>query len=380
MTRRARACHHNPVLNRPSHPLRALATAVFALAASAVHGDAPATVTATAAGVVAGALKEGKVVVYAATDRDIIAPLLADFAELFPRIVVEYHDLNTGEMNTRFLDEVASGRPTADVLWSPAMDLQMKLANDGFAQAYDSPEGARLAPWALWRNEAFGTTLEPFVFIHNLRRLPAAEVPRTHAGLARWLEAAPQRLRDRVGTYDPERSAIGYLLLTQDSRIDPAFPETVRAYASAGLALHASTARMIERVRTGEELLAFNVNGSYALVAVRRSPELAIVYPEDYVLAASRIALIPKAAAHPNAARVFLDYVLSRRGQEVMAGRCALFSIRTDVEGENTAAALARRLGARLKPIHVGPSLLVFLDGSKRAEFIRRWRDVPPPR
>ncbi|HEY6003249.1 MAG TPA: hypothetical protein VIV57_10285, partial [Anaeromyxobacter sp.] len=72
------------------------------------------------------------------------------------------------------------------------------------------------------------------------------------------------------------------------------------------------------------------------------------------------------------------DYVLSRRGQEVMARRCALFSIRTDVEGENTATALARDLGARLKPIHVGPSLLVFLDGSKRADFIRRWRDAPP--
>jgi iron(III) transport system substrate-binding protein len=363
---------------RPARLSLPLLAAVLALAGAA--GRADDRRPATAGSVVSAANREGKVVVYAATDANIIAPLLADFATHFPRIQVEYHDLNTREMNDRYLDEVTSGTPVADLLWSPAMDLQMKLANDGFAQVYESPEGARLAPWAVWRNEAFGTTLEPFVFIHDRRRLPAAVVPQTHSELARWLDLNRERLRGQVGTYDPERSAIGYLLLTQDSRIDPAFSETLRSYARAGLGLHANTYKMIERVRSGAELLAFNVNGSYALVAAEQHPDLAVVYPKDYVLAASRIALITRAAPHPNAARVFLDYVLSHRGQEVMSNRCGLFSIRTDVQGERTAAALAQRLGARLKPIHVGPSLLVFLDGSKRADFIRRWRDAPSPR
>lgn len=363
-------------------PLQPALLVAALLAAAGPAGAGPAVPDEdrpeTSAAVVSAAIREGRVVVYAATDSDIIAPLLADFAALYPRIAVEYHDLNTGEMNARFLDEVASSTPVVDLLWSPAMDLQMKLANDGFAAVYDSPEAARLAPWAVWRNEAFGTTLEPFVFVHDRRRLSPAAAPQSHADLARWLEQNPEEVRRRVATYDPERSAIGYLLLTQDSRIDPAFPETLRAYARAGLSLHASTSGMIERVRKGDELLAFNVNGSYALVAARDHPELAVVYPKDYVLAASRIALVSRTAPHPNAARVFLDYVLSHRGQEVLSARCGLFSIRTDVEGEHTAAALGKRLGARLKPIHVGPSLLVFLDGSKRADFIRRWRDVPP--
>jgi iron(III) transport system substrate-binding protein len=359
------------------HPY--LLAAALLVSASAVSAEPPLPSTpGTAVGIVAAAFKERKVVVYAATDRDIIAPFLADFAELYPRLEVEYLDLNTGEMNDRFLEEAASGVPTADVLWSPAMDLQMKLANDGFAQTYESPEAAQLPSWAVWRNEAFGTTLEPYVFVHDRRRLPPSLAPQTHAELARWIEGSPERLRGRVGTYDPERSAIGYLLLTQDSRIDPAFPETLRVYARAGLALQKRTATMIERVRSGQDLLAFNLNGSYALDAARDFPELEIVYPKDYVLAASRIALIPKAARHPNAARLFLDYLLSRRGQEVMARRAGLFSIRTDVAGENTAAALSRTLGARLKPIHVGPSLLVFLDGSKRAAFIRHWREAHP--
>jgi iron(III) transport system substrate-binding protein len=365
-------------LRCPRLHLALLAGVLLALAAPAARAHTP--VVATSAAVVAAAIKEGRVVVYAATDADVIAPLLEDFAALHPRIVVEYHDLNTRDMNARYLEEVASHRPVADLLWSPAMDLQMKLANDGHAQVYESPEAAGIAPWAVWRNEAFGTTLEPFVFIHDRRVLPAADAPQTHAELARWLDANPEKLHGRVGTYDPERSAIGYLLLTQDSRIDPGFAENLRSYTRAGLALHGTVAKMIDRVQSGAEVLAFNVNGSYALVAAGRHPDLELIYPKDYVLAASRIALITRAAPHPSAARVFLDYVLSHRGQEVMASRCGLFSIRTDVPGENTARVLGDKLGARLKPIHVGPSLLVFLDGQKRADFIRRWRDVPVAR
>lgn len=348
--------------------------ALLLLAAPAAAAQPPPV--ATAQGVVSAAHREGKVVVYSVTDRDVAAPLLADFAELYPRLQVDYRELRTAELYAQYVREVAEGQVEADLLWSPAMDLQMKLANDGLALAYESPEAAHLPGWAVWRHEAFAATLEPFVFVHDEGHLPEARVPKTHAELVRMLEASGAGGRGKVASYDPERSAIGYLLLTQDSRIDPGFADAVRAYGRAGVELHATTSRMLDRVAAGELLLAFNVNGSYALQAQRRNPRLRVVYPKDYVLAASRIALIAKAAPHPNAARVFLDYLLSRRGQEVLAQRCSLFSIRADVEGETSAAALSRTLGARLKPIHVGPSLLVYLDAAKRVDFLRRWKSA----
>jgi len=358
----------------PTLRLLALLAASALLAPAAAAGAAPNP--ATTPGVLAAAVREGTVVVYSVTDRSIAAPLLEDFAALYPRIRVEYREQRTAELNERFLREVAEGKVEADLLWSPAMDLQMKLANDGYAQAYESPEGARLPTWAIWRNEAFAITLEPFVFVHDTEVLPPSRMPQSHAELVKFMERGERGARGQAATYDPERSAIGYLLLTQDSRIDPGFVDTIRAYGRAGTELHATTSGMIDRVRSGHLLLAFNVNGSYALQAQRNDPRLGVVYPMDYVLAASRIALIARAAPHPNAARVFLDYLLSRRGQEVLAQRCSLFSIRTDVEGATSAAALSRMLGARLKPIHVGPSLLVYLDASKRVDFLRRWKSA----
>ena len=91
----------------------------------------------------------------------------------------------------------------------------------------------------------------------------------------------------------------------------------------------------------------------------------------------TRIMFIGKKAANPNAAKLWVDYVLSRRGQSVLANRANLFSLRADVEGTNTAAALARTLGESVKPIPLGPELVASLpDQSKRQAFLRRWQQA----
>ena len=43
---------------------------------------------------------------------------------------------------------------------------------------------------------------------------------------------------------------------------------------------------------------------------------------------------------------------------------------------ETTAATLNRELGGTLKPLPVGPSLLVYLDQAKRLEFLRQWQQA----
>jgi len=330
---------------------------------------------ATPAETVLAADKEGKLVVYSTTDSAIVAPVLKDFGALHPKVTVDYNDMNSTEMYNRFLAEAAAGSGSGDVLWSSAMDLQIKLANDGYALAYASPEAPGLPAWASWRNEAFATTFEPIVFVYNTRLLKPEEVPQSHAELVKQLKAHPDRFKGKLTAYDPERSGIGFLLITQDARLDPSFPDTARAYGSVGVKLYTSVGAMLERIQSGEHLLGFNMFGSYAIAKQRKDPSIGIVYPKDYTLVMSRIALIPKAAKHPNAAKVFLDYLLSTRGQEQIA-KVALFSVRPDVQGETTAAALIQKLDGVLKPLPVGPSLLVYLDQAKRLEFLKQWQQA----
>src|SRR5918911_2460935 len=98
---------------------------------------------------------EGKVVVYSTTDSASVQPMLKDFAALHPKIQVEYDDMNSTEVYNRYVSEAAAGSNSADLLWSSAMDLQVKLASDGYAQEYASPEAAKLPQGARFKNQAY---------------------------------------------------------------------------------------------------------------------------------------------------------------------------------------------------------------------------------
>lgn len=254
------------------------------------------------------------------------------------------------------------------------MDLQMKLANDGFAARYESPEAAALPDWAVWRNEAFGTTFEPAVFVYSTRFVTGTDIPQTHADFLKLITTQRDKYAGNVTTYDIEKSAVGFLFATQDTRMYPAFWDLVAALGANAVELEGNTSVMVERIAAGKDYLGYNLIGSYALTRARRDPSIGVVMPSDYTLVMSRIAIVSKTATHPNAARLWLDYLLSRRGQTVLSTRSELFSIRSDVAGEFTASTLRKTLGSTLKAIAVGPALLVFQDRSKQAEFLRRWQ------
>src|SRR5207253_7983626 len=128
------------------------------------------------------------------------------------------------------------------------------------------------------------------------------------------------------------------------------------------------------RISSGENLLGFNIFSSYALLRAKKDPGIGVVYPKDYTLVMSRVMFVSKGAKNPNAAKLWLDYILSKRGQTIIANQAELGSIRADVEGEATLAGFTKQLGASLKPIPVGPELLTYLDQAKRLEFIKQWQ------
>ena len=321
---------------------------------------------------VAAAAAGGTMVLYAATDRQVVEPLIDDFEASHPGIKVEYHDLNSGELYTRFLNELG-GERQADVLWSSAMNLQFKLVNDGHALPHKSAETAALPAWAVWKGEAFGATFEPIVIAYNRQLIAAAEVPKTHAELTRFLEN-PNHRRYRLATYDPRGSGLGYLLHTQDLEANPvAFWNLIRVLGRTGVILEPATTDMLDHIASGRAALGYNVLGSYALNRAASNPNIGIVLPSDYTLILSRIAFINKQAPNPQAARLWMDYLLSRRGQAVL-NQTGLFSVRDDVlNGDHSAAEVRRQLGTAHRPIVISTGLLTYLDRMKRDLFLSRW-------
>ncbi len=114
--------------------------------------------------------------------------------------------------------------------------------------------------------------------------------------------------------------------------------------------------------------------GSYALVRAKKDPNLGVALPKDYTLVLSRVVFISKQSRHPNAAKLWVDYVLSQRGQKQIGGDVELFAIRDDIDAEYTAAKLDKQLGSAVKPIPASAQITEYLDAKKRLEFLGQWK------
>ncbi|CNH03426.1 ABC transporter substrate-binding protein [Yersinia pekkanenii] len=347
--------------------------AVTVLVSVSASAQFPAYYPTDYQNIVDGAKKEGKVVVYSSTDIKAATPLIKGFEAANPGVRVEYNDMNSTELYNRYISEQASGSNSGDVVWSSSMDTALKLAID-YAQEYLSPEQAELPAWAIWKNKAYGTTYEPVVFIYNKRLLPPTDVPDTHAALAKLIASQPDKFKKKVTTYDIEKSGLGFMLSVQDFKADPNYFTTLADTAKGGLTVQSSTGTMMERVSSGENLIGFNILGSYAEARARTDPSLGIIYPKDYILVLSRVTFISGNAANSNAAKLWVNYVLSEQGQNILANQSDIPSIRKDIDGNNDIDGLTQELGQSLKPIPVDESLLEYMEQAKRLNYIKQWR------
>ena len=170
----------------------------------------------------------GVLTVLGTTDVALFAPLLEAFADSTPELAVHYEQWASNDLHAVAAAACRGERPPADLIVSSAVDLQVKLVNDGCAQPHRSVPTAALPAAANWRDELFGVTEEPAVIVYNRDLVPPDEAPRTRFDLIDLLRPADSRYAGRVATYDIEDSGLGYLFAFADSQQATTFGEPDR--------------------------------------------------------------------------------------------------------------------------------------------------------
>jgi len=304
------------------------------------------------------------------TDTPVVAPLIQGFQSLRPDVTVVYREISSRDLYEATID----GRLTnVDVLMSSASDLQIRLANDGYAQSYASPYAAKLPSWAVWRNEVYGFTFEPAVIVYNPKRFTEATVPRSRQDFLRLLEREQATLQGRVGTYDIAASSLGYLLAEQDELVSSNFWGLANAMGQVAVRLSPTSAQILDAIENDELDLGYNILGSYALSRQADGSKIGVVFPQDYVLVLARSVLISRRAPSPDLARALIDWLLSPAGQQVASSHAALGSIMEDTPGRWTSEAVLARSQGIVQPVVLSPALLVGLDQRRHSRFVQNW-------
>ncbi len=294
--------------------------------------------------------------ILSSTDTVLFAPLIDAFVAENPLISVEYLVSGTADINNR----VRATPDAFDVVISSAMDLQLKLANDGYALPLDNMP---VPPWAQWHDSLFAFTSEPATIVINRTAFEGQPIPQTRQSLIEALRERPNAFRGKVGTYDVRQSGLGYLFATQDARASETYWRLMEVMGGLDVRLYCCSGEMIRDLADGTILVAYNVLGSYAAVQTEGKDALEVILPSDFQTTMMRTAMVSRATQAPEAADLFVRFLITAQPPS-FDGVPQLPLLSADDAGDET------------ETIGLNPALLTFLDALKRQKFVSAWENA----
>jgi len=291
------------------------------------------------------------------TDTAVFAPIIENFLKDLPDLSIEY--LVAG--STDVYNEFQQSSDQYDVVISSAMDLQLKLVNDGFALRSN---GLQHPSWAQWRKSLFGFTLEPAAIVVNKTAFNKLPVPKSRQEMIEVLRRKPASFTGRIGTYDVRTSGLGYLFATQDARRSETYWRLTEIMGSLDVRLYCCSGEMIEDLAAGKIDILYNVLGSYASARTELADKIDVILPSEFPTTMMRTALISAESKKQVAATSFVHYLLSSQWG------AADDSVKTLPSLQHAPDELKR------SAIALEPGLMIFLDQLKRQNFIEEWEQA----
>jgi len=256
---------------------------------------------------IAGARKEGQVVFWSSMRIDDSKALAAGFEAKYPFIKVEIFRAGGEQIVNRAIAEHLAGKTTYDVLNAFALKV---LQNRGLLQPYGAPEAAHYtAGFKDTQNHWVSLYSGYNVIGYNTKLVAKGEAPKN------WEDLLQPRWKGKLGMDDEEYFWHAGMLKYWGE-------DKGRKYMEA-------LSRQGLQFRNGHALLA-------DLMSVGEFPVAVVVYPDqleqmklkgqpvDWVKSTDPILvnLAPVSVAakspHPNAAKLFMNYSISKEGQEIL--------------------------------------------------------------
>ncbi|WP_390911165.1 extracellular solute-binding protein [Pseudosulfitobacter sp. SM2401] len=292
--------------------------------------------------------------IISSTDTSFFAPVIESYLAQRTGQSVEYLVTSTAQ-----LDRIFRADPGAfDLVISSAMDLQFKLANDGFARTLD---GVTHPDWAQWRQSLFAFTTEPATIVINREAFANRRLPETRQDLIEALRADPERFAGRLGTYDVRQSGLGFLFATQDARTSETYWRLMEVMGAMGTKLFCCSGGMIDDVASGEIAVAYNVLGSYASARRDITDKIKVILPADFQTTMMRTAFVSRDTKQPVAATSFVQHLIALQASTTANDDIALPHLdhANATEGQVTIA--------------LEPALMTYLDALKKQTFLKEW-------
>jgi len=266
---------------------------------------------------------EDSVVVYSAADSDMVNAVVAAFEKKYPGIKVSTVVAGTGEIIKRM--EAEKERPLGDVGWS--FGPEAIGDKKGLFEPYLSKEAAGFFPGQVPADRVWTPfTTMPYVIMYNKKLVSEADKPKA------WKDVLDAKWKGKVAYADASKSGSSYTLLVTWLSIygkDEAGWKFVEDVLRQCKVLPKSS-MTYQGVANGEYPIGLTFEQA-AFDYLKGGAPIGLIYPTEGTAITLDGSAIIKNAPHPNAAKLFLDFTVSKEMQELMVDRFGRRSVRRDV-------------------------------------------------
>ena len=266
--------------------------------------------TDPASRVVEDAKKEGALVWYTALNLNDSEMLTKRFEQRYPFIKTETLRLSSFSLLSKIQTEARAGAFKADVIEIAGV-LGHILKRDGLFAKYISPE-SRFYPDSVKDPDGTWTSffMNTHVLVYNTKLVKKDQLPKTYE------EMINPKWKDKI-TMPEDFDIFGMMLKVMGREKGMEF---MRRLAAQGVSLKNSNTLSLQAVASDEVPLGLNLYGTRTEEFKKKGAPVDWI-PLEFTLASLEPLALGAKAPHPNSARLFIDFLLSKESQDMMRER-----------------------------------------------------------
>jgi len=259
-------------------------------------------------GSLSAAADKEKLTVYTSMKEVLIGKLRDAFTQKYPNIDFDYYSAGAGKLMAKIAAERQSGKIAADVLWTSEIPDFYQLKNQGLLEKYLSPESsAILSPVKDPEGYFTPARLGTLGIAYNTKKV--TDPPKS------WQDLPDKRFKDGFGIANPALS--GTAMVSLAMIVNNLGWDYIEKLKANGAKMGHGSGQVVDDTASGD--LKASIAVDYIVIEkMEKKANIGFMFPQEMLVIPSPVAII-KGTPNVKAAQKFVDFLLSKEGQALIA-------------------------------------------------------------